>query len=250
MVNSRLPRTHPWWNMSDSGQMYTERPFYTAHADAYDLLITDPVEPWADAVHERLPGPAKILDAGCGTGRHAAALIARGHQVDLVDASAQLLAIARTRCPTAAASLADLCTLDAEPSYEAVTCRGVLNDLLTDEERSAAIQSMAKALVPGGLLLLDVREETASRVRADGITRSRTVTTGPATTLTFTTTTTWQDGLLHVHEQYSQTTYDFKMRPWTETELTGRLHAAGLQNVEIAPGVGRKTPDRLFVTAY
>jgi SAM-dependent methyltransferase len=240
--------------MSDSGEMRTERPFYAAHADAYDLLITDPVEPWAEAVHERLPGPARILDAGCGTGRHAAALIARGHEVDLVDASAQLLAIARRRCPMASARLADLCTLQAGPTYDAVTCRGVLNDLLTDRDRSAAVGSLAQALISGGRLLLDVREKTASRVRADGITRSRTVTVGPAATLTFTATTTWRDGLLHVHEQYSltgapPTAYDFKMRPWTQAELTDRLHAAGLQNVETRPGVGRKTPDRLFVTA-
>ncbi|MHA6629757.1 hypothetical protein ACU61A_30325 [Pseudonocardia sichuanensis] len=43
--------------------MSTTRPFYAAYASAYDLLVTDPVEPWVRAVHARLPGrvPACIL---------------------------------------------------------------------------------------------------------------------------------------------------------------------------------------------
>jgi hypothetical protein len=30
------------------------KPFYADHAEAYDLLVTDPVDPWVEAVHERL----------------------------------------------------------------------------------------------------------------------------------------------------------------------------------------------------
>jgi SAM-dependent methyltransferase len=283
MVNSPAPRTDPWWNMSDSGNMSSpsartsgQRPFYAAHADAYDLLVTDPVEPWTEAVHERLTAPPQppragsptpadqlertdqvtttILDAGCGTGRHAAALIAKGHRVDLADASAPLLAIARRRCPAARAYLADLCNLEIPTRYDAVTCRGVLNDMVTDRERSAAIRALAKVVAPGGLLLLDVREENASRERADGVTRDRTVALDPDTHLTFTARTTWTDGLLHVHERYSLTgrqpvTYEFTMRPWSEAELRHHLQEAGLRQIETRPGVGRKTSDRLFVIA-
>lgn len=249
MVNSSAPRPRLWWNMSDSGKSSartsTERPFYAAHAAAYDQLITDPVEPWVEAVDARLPRGARVLDAGCGTGRHAAALIALGHRVDLADASVPLLGIAARRCPTARAHLADLCTLRLPSPYDAVTCRGVLNDMVTDAERDAVIRSLAGALAPGGRLLLDVREAEASRERADGVPHRR-----QAADLTFTATTTWADGLLQVHEQYGTTTYDFTMRPWTAGELIERLRAAGLRTIEIHPGAGRKTPDRLFVVAY
>jgi 2-polyprenyl-3-methyl-5-hydroxy-6-metoxy-1,4-benzoquinol methylase len=233
---------------SSSARTSNQRPFYAAHADAYDLLITDPVEPWVEAVHARLGhSAATILDAGCGTGRHAEALIAKGHRVDLADASAQLLAIAGRRCPTARTHLADLCALRTPSTYDAVTCRGVLNDMVTDTERSTAIRSLAACLEPGGLLILDVREAESSRLRADGVTRSRQV-----EGLTFTTTTTWNEGLLHVHEEYAgarAATYEFTMRPWTTVELTRRLREAGLRTVEIHPGVGRRTLDRLFVVA-
>ncbi|MDV9175004.1 hypothetical protein R6V09_33445 [Streptomyces sp. W16] len=39
------------------------------------------------------------------------------------------------------------------------------------------------------------------------------------------------------------------MRPWSKAELRQRLAAAGFHDIEIGPGVGRKTADRLFVVA-
>jgi SAM-dependent methyltransferase len=247
---------------SSSARAGSERPFYGLHADAYDLLITDPVEPWAGAVDGRLRragrSPASVLDAGCGTGRHAAALIARGHRVDVVDASPELLSLAAQRCPSARTFLADLCDMTIPSAYDAVTCRGVLNDMVTDQERAAAVRSLAGCLTPGGLLFLDVREEQASRQRADGTAHSRRVDLGDGGELTFTARTTWSRGTLRVEEHYDRrrpgtpaqrSSYSFAMRPWTEAELRTVLHAGGLRNVEISAGVGRRTPDRLFVVA-
>ncbi|WP_406456551.1 methyltransferase domain-containing protein [Streptomyces sp. NBC_01622] len=242
--------------------MSRSRPFYADHAAAYDLLITDPVEPWVDAVHDVLVRSgrhtASVLDAGCGTGRHAAALTAKGHHVDLVDAAGPLLDQAAKRCPEARRHQADLCSLDVGPAYQAVTCRGVLNDMITDAERDAVLVSLAGSLREGGLLILDVRDERGSRERADGAPRERTVELGSGKQLIFTSTVTWQAGLLRVHEQYDllardeprqRSGYDFTMRPWSEAELRQRLSAAGFHDVGIGPGVGRKTADRLFVVA-
>src|SRR5258708_40293016 len=119
---------------SHSARVSQTRPFYARHAQAYDLLVTDPAESWVDAVHERLiragRPAASVLDAGCGTGRHAAALTALGHHVDLGDAAADLLRQAAVRCPQARTFHADLCALNLDPAHQAVTCRGVLNDLI------------------------------------------------------------------------------------------------------------------------
>jgi SAM-dependent methyltransferase len=248
--------------VSASAQASSERPFYALHANAYDLLITDPVGPWTDAVHDRLTGagrtPASILDAGCGTGRHAAGLITKGHRVDLVDASAELLSLAAQRCPSARTVLADLCEMTLPPAYDAVTCRGVLNDMITDRDRAAAVRSLAGCLRPGGLLFLDVREEQGSRERADGTPRRRRVDLGDGAELTFTTRTTWDRGTIRVEERYDLTRsgtpderadYDFTMRPWTEPELRAVLRDSGLHHVEVSGGVGRRTADRLFVVA-
>lgn len=248
--------------VSSSARTSSERPFYADHADAYDRLITDPVDPWVDAVDDRLTranrSPASVLDAGCGTGRHAAGLITKGHRVDIVDASARLLSVAARRCPSARAFLADLCEMTLPSTYDAVTCRGVLNDMVTDEERASTARCLARALAPGGLLFLDVREARGSRQRADGTARSQIVDLDDGTRLTFTARTTFSQGMLQVTERYDlarpgaptqRSDYHFTMRPWTEPELRMVLHDSGLRNIEISPGVGRRTPDRLFVVA-
>lgn len=237
-----------------SAQVSSERPFYARYAEAYDLLVTDPVEPWVVAVHDRLAPSAAVLDAGCGTGRHAAGLIARGHRVDLVDASPELLSLAVRRCPASRAVRADLCTMTARPEYDAVTCRGVLNDMVTDGERTSAVASLAAHLRPGGQLFLDVRERDASQERIDGAVRTKQVTLPDGAQLTFTARTTWDGGLMRVEESYlvagqPPAAYHFVMRPWTGPELRTALHAAGLHRVDIRPGVGRRTADRLFVVA-
>jgi SAM-dependent methyltransferase len=239
-----------------------ERPFYADYAEAYDLLVTDPVEPWAEAVHDRLLSSgwpsAVVLDAGCGTGRHAAALAAKGHHVDLADASQRLLAQAASRNPAALALHVDLCALTLSGRYQAVTCRGVLNDMTTDAERDAALRGLRGSLSDGGLLLLDVRESEGSRRRADGVSRHKTVGLAARGALEFTSTVTWEAGLLHVVEDYSlrmpgspadHRRFDFVMRPWSPQEIRERLSAAGFSRIEIGPGVGRATGDRLFVTA-
>lgn len=247
---------------SSSAKVSAERPFYSLHADAYDALITDPVEPWVDAIHDRLVRAhrphASVLDAGCGTGRHAAALIAKGHQVDVADASRELLSQAGERCPAARALLVDLCTMDIPARYDAVTCRGVLNDMITDKERESAVASLVACLRPGGLLFLDVREAEASRLRADDGGRGIVADLGNAGELRFSTRTSWQRGLLHVEERYEVVTegrikqesiYEFTMRPWSRAELSSVLRRNGMRHTDIAGGIGRRTSDRLFVVA-
>jgi SAM-dependent methyltransferase len=248
---------------SSSARTVSERPFYARHADAYDLLITDPVDPWVDAVDKWLRSaghsPAAVLDAGCGTGRHAAALVAKGHRVDLVDAFGELLSQAARRCPSARTILADLCEMTLPFTYDAVTCRGVLNDMISDQERQSAVGSLVSCLKPGGLLFLDVREEQASQERADGAAHCRQVDLGDGARLDFTARTTWSQGTIRVEEHYhlvrpgtpeQRSSYVFTMRPWRESELRALLHDSGLRHVEISAGVGRRTADRFFVVAY
>jgi hypothetical protein len=78
-------------------------------------------------------------------------------------------------------------------------------------------------------------------------------------TLQFTNTVTWQAGLMRVLEESElrrpgsspeRRAFEFVMRPWSVEELRDRLGAAGFGDIEVRPGVGRATDDRLFVTAF
>ena len=248
---------------SPSADVAAERPFYDRHADAYDALISDPVEPWVEAVDASLRAAgfsnAQVLDAGCGTGRHAAALIERGHQVTLLDASEALIAIARKRCPDAPAVVTDLCEPAVAGTFDAVIARGVLNDLLTDDERSNALDAFARLTRSGGVLVLDVREAATSQPRADGLWRTADVDLADGSQLRFVSRPTWNDGRIVVEERYELISghdgtaevseFLFEMRPWTRDEMQRRLSSAGYGHIEMRDGVGRRSPDRLLVTA-
>ncbi|HEX8084244.1 MAG TPA: class I SAM-dependent methyltransferase [Solirubrobacteraceae bacterium] len=239
--------------------MTSGRPFYSEFGWAYDLLVADAVEPWVDAVEEALRAreiarPARVLDAGCGTGRHAAELAARGHDVVLLEPSAELLAQAHERLPDALAFHADLF---APPpvDVDCATCRGVLNDVVEDAERDTALETLAAVLRPGGILVADVREREATAARyRPGRTLDRHVElrSGP---LHFHSTGTWDDaaGLVCLHERHEAggrvAESDFVMRPWTEDEVRGRLARAGFRDVAIGPGAGERRADRLLVVA-
>ena len=247
--------------VSVSARVAADRPFYDLHGDLYDLLVNDPVEPWVEAIIEQLRVSGGrdlcILDAGCGTGRHAAALMDAGYRVSLLDAAPKLLQIAAGRCPGAPLHEGDICT-PLEQTFDAITCRGVLNDLTTDAEREAALYSFATMLAPHGLLALDVREAETSRCRADDQPKRTEVQIGDDARIVFTSTTGWSGGLMIIDETHelfdaaaapARTVNTFTMRPWTIDELNRRLRGAGFGEVMIRPGVGRRTADRLFVTA-
>jgi len=55
-IGSRSTLTGCWHHQRvspSSFQVSSERPFYAEHAEVYDVLITDPVGPWVEAVHAR-----------------------------------------------------------------------------------------------------------------------------------------------------------------------------------------------------
>ena len=241
-----------------------ERPFYHRFAWAYDLLVDDPAAPWVRAV-EALSGGVRavVLDAGCGTGQHAVALAARGHAVTGVDASEDLLQVARARARRANTPLrferADLRTLDLGSVFDVVACRGVLDEVLEDRDRDAVLEAFARHLKAGGALVLDVRDREATALRyADhpGERRSVAVDGGE---LVF----TWRGrfdrrtGQLLVDETHRLRTGDgeevarhtFVMRCWTPDELRRRLSSAGFEPITIRSALRHGNADRLVATA-
>jgi 2-polyprenyl-3-methyl-5-hydroxy-6-metoxy-1,4-benzoquinol methylase len=131
------------------------------------MLFDDDVEPFVGAVVDVLAehgvrAGSRVLDAGCGTGRYAAALARRGFVVEGIDVSPKLVAYGNEHnildSHQVNLSVGDLRTAGSAESFDAVVCRGVLNDLLEDAERQAALDRLALVVRPGGVLVLDVRD--------------------------------------------------------------------------------------------
>ena len=110
------------------------------------------------------PG-ARILDVGCGPGRHAHAFARRGFDVVGVDISERFIALARDATPPGAPvrfERADARSLEFDSEFDAVIslCQGAFglsggdgSEGSLDPDR-AVLDGMARALRPGGRLAL------------------------------------------------------------------------------------------------
>ncbi len=99
------------------------------------------------------PPGARVLDAGCGTGRVGIELARRGYDVVGVDSDASMLAVARERGPAVAWHLADLVALEDEAAYDLVVAAGNVMIFLTPGTEPEVVRRLVRALVPGGLLV-------------------------------------------------------------------------------------------------
>jgi SAM-dependent methyltransferase len=94
----------------------------------------------------------RVLDVGCGPGRHAHALAARGIDVVGVDVSERFVELARRDAPNrhAAFEVGDARALPYDSEFDAVLslCQGAFG--LVGEQDPDVLQGMARAVRPGG----------------------------------------------------------------------------------------------------
>lgn len=101
----------------------------------------------------------KILDIGCGTGRHDIELAKRGYNVTGIDLSESMLAKAREKAQKAAVNLnfqqADARKLQFEDEFDLVImlCEGGFSLMETDEMNFEILKNAAKALKKNGKLI-------------------------------------------------------------------------------------------------
>jgi SAM-dependent methyltransferase len=142
-------------------------PLYDALAADYDRFVN-----WKDRLSHELPfldalfkehGVQRVLDAACGTGYHAIALVQRGYEVVGADLSAAMIEQARQNASVGGvnpgfvvAGLGELATLGG--TFDAVLCLGnSLPHLLSAEAVGRALVDFAAVLRPGGLLVIQNR---------------------------------------------------------------------------------------------
>ncbi len=109
--------------------------------------------------------PLRVLDAACGTGKHAIALAQKGYSVAGVDLSAGMIERAQANASSErvlarfeVAGFGRLAKIFGKASFDALLCLGnSLPHLLSPEDLASALADFAACLKPGGLLLVQNR---------------------------------------------------------------------------------------------
>lgn len=103
----------------------------------------------------------RVLDVGCGPGRHAHALAARGIHVHGIDISQRFIDLATAGAPPGATfermdarSLADRPGFGAAFDAVICLCQGAFGLMTADGDDETVLSGMAGALQPGGCLVL------------------------------------------------------------------------------------------------
>ncbi|MER6064938.1 class I SAM-dependent methyltransferase [Streptomyces sp. NPDC001792] len=105
-----------------------------------------------------VPAGARVLDAGCGTGRVMIRLARLGYECVGVDLDASMLAVARKQAPELPWFQADLAefapaALGLAADFDLVVAAGNIFPLLAAGTEAAVVERLAAALRPGGLLV-------------------------------------------------------------------------------------------------
>ncbi len=99
------------------------------------------------------PPPARVLDAGCGTGRVAIRLAELGYEVTGVDIDASMLAEASAAAPHLTWLQGDLAEFAGGGSFDLVLAAGNVIPLVAPGTEQAVVANLAAQLAPAGGLL-------------------------------------------------------------------------------------------------
>lgn len=149
MADEAVPR---WFSETKDGhsQWYAER-FRQLAADGADLAGE------ARLVDALAPRSARVLDAGCGTGRLGHALHERGHDVVGVDVDPVLVDEARSARPGPRWEVADLSTLDLGTTFDVVVTAGNVMVFLAPGTERTVVERLAAHVADDGALVLGFR---------------------------------------------------------------------------------------------
>lgn len=126
-------------------------------ASAYDKQWSD-LESAGASVHGEVDfvqrfSPASVLDAGCGSGRVAIELAARGCDVVGVDLDGPFIQAARTKAPHLDFHQADLAAVNLGRTFDAIVMAGNVMIFVTPGTEGEVIDRLTAHLSPGGRLI-------------------------------------------------------------------------------------------------
>jgi len=127
---------------------------YDLRAELDRKLFDDPLPFYRDLA---LKSGGPVLELGCGTGRISAEIAQNGIEVEGLDLSDAMLAVARRKHPALTFHHADMCDFDLGCRFALIIIpfRG-LQEIVTAQGQRAALTRAFAHLIPGGRLVFDL----------------------------------------------------------------------------------------------
>ena len=115
------------------------------------------IAPYFEALCERAPEGARVLDLGCGPGWETESLHTRGYDAIGLDLSAAFCSYARREHPADGHVVGDMRTLPfSDDSFAGVwACASMLH--IAREHLPSVLSEVARILIPGGVLVASVQ---------------------------------------------------------------------------------------------
>ncbi len=192
---------------------------------------------WVDVIVQRgaLEPGMQLLDLGCGRGRHARLFAEHGLQVTGIDLSSASIDDARSEGPGVEFHVHDMRKPFARERFDAVVC--LFTSLGYSEDRAhdqQAMENAALALVPGGLLVLDLLNGALVR---EGLVEEECQRSGSV----FFTIRRCVEGndivkRISVSEGGEQQQFMERVHAWTRPEVCTMVEATGLRIESVTEG--------------
>ena len=227
---------------------------YDAISKDYDRFVNWPARleaelPFVAQQIQNAAGPGcRVLDAACGTGKHAIALAQRGYQVAGADLSQGMIERARANAKAAgmsvrfeAAGFEHLAGTFGRQTFDALLCLGnSLPHIAEASAMAATLADFAACLRSGGLLLLQNRNFDAVLARRERWMEPQAYRYKDAEWLFLRFYDFDPDGLLSFHmvtlhrqgsEQWQQQVTTTRLYPLRQGELVAALQQAGFTGI-------------------
>ncbi len=143
----------PWYD-----DLFDER-YLAFYEELFDTSVADRDAEFVERALSIAP-PARVLELGCGFGRHAVALAKRGYHVTGTDLSPAMLAIAQKLAADAGVDVRwerrDMRELAGLGPFDACTCLYTVLGYFDDDQNESVLRAVHGLLAPGARLMLDV----------------------------------------------------------------------------------------------
>lgn len=227
----------PWWESyfgPDALRLYAHKDAASGEAEVRSILAAMPLRPGA-----------RILDVGCGTGRHALALAKRGFSVIGLDTSETMLEAAEKARQEAGVDLTlhrgDMRDL---PISEVGKVDAILSiftsfGFFTDAENERVAMGMSRSLVRGGRILLDLDGRDAVQQMVGGRRWTRLGESYLLDEFSYDGDAKRLVGTRILLDGEGERRYPFDYRIYSEPEIRGLLSKVGLRTLAVYGSLDR-----------